>query len=75
VPPGDPVALAAALAQLLSEPALGREMGARGRERVAARFRWEHVAERLEQALALAAAPPGSRRTSTGRTLSEARPG
>jgi glycosyltransferase involved in cell wall biosynthesis len=51
VPPGDPVALCEALAELLDHPAGAREMGARGRERVATGRRWEHVAERLEAAL------------------------
>jgi glycosyltransferase involved in cell wall biosynthesis len=73
VPPGDPVALAAALARLLSQPSLAREMGARGRERVAARFRWEHVAERLEQALAPVASPRVGRRAAA-RPMSEAAP-
>jgi glycosyltransferase involved in cell wall biosynthesis len=50
VPPGDPVALCEALAELLDDPAGAREMGARGRELVAAQWRWEHVAERLEAA-------------------------
>ncbi|HET6440269.1 MAG TPA: glycosyltransferase family 4 protein [Anaeromyxobacter sp.] len=48
VAPGDPVALSEALAHLLCDPARAREMGARGRERVAARYRWELVAARLE---------------------------
>jgi len=52
VPPGDPVALAAALEHLLSDPARAREMGRRGRERVAERFLWSHAAARLAQALA-----------------------
>jgi glycosyltransferase involved in cell wall biosynthesis len=51
VPPGDPVLLAEALCELLSDVPGARAMGARGRERVAARHRWEHVAERLEAAL------------------------
>jgi glycosyltransferase involved in cell wall biosynthesis len=55
VPPGDPVLLAEALCELLSDVPRGREMGARGRERVASHHRWEHVAERLEAALRAAA--------------------
>jgi alpha-maltose-1-phosphate synthase len=58
VPPGDPAALAEALAALLRDPARARAMGARGRERVQRRFLWSHVAERLEEALLGAAAPP-----------------
>jgi glycosyltransferase involved in cell wall biosynthesis len=55
VPPGDAVALAGALARLLADPARARRMGARGRARVAERFPWSHVAERLEAALLRAA--------------------
>ncbi|HZZ85611.1 MAG TPA: glycosyltransferase family 4 protein [Anaeromyxobacteraceae bacterium] len=54
VPPADPGALAAALERLLAEPELARAMGFRGRERVAAFYRWELVAERLEAVLAAA---------------------
>jgi len=55
VPPGDAVALAGALGRLLADPGRARAMGARGRERVAAQFRWHHVAERLERVLLQAA--------------------
>jgi alpha-maltose-1-phosphate synthase len=55
VPPGDAVALACALERLLGDPLRARAMGVRGRARVAARFRWSHVAERLERALRRAA--------------------
>lgn len=72
VPPGDAVALAEALAALLSEPGRAREMGARGRERVAGQFRWEHVAERLERALLPAAAVREGRRAGREPALSEA---
>jgi glycosyltransferase involved in cell wall biosynthesis len=51
VPPGDAVALAEALERLLGDPARARAMGARGRARVAQRFVWGRVAERLERAL------------------------
>jgi glycosyltransferase involved in cell wall biosynthesis len=57
VPPGDVAALAGALARLLADPARGRAMGARGRERVLEEFRWDLVAERLERALVEAVAP------------------
>lgn len=59
VSPGDPVALCEALAELLDDPAGAREMGGRGRERVAAGRRWEHVAERLEAALRTVGAGSG----------------
>jgi glycosyltransferase involved in cell wall biosynthesis len=54
VPPGDPVALAAALERLLRDPARARAMGARGRARVFASGLWSHVAARLERALGAA---------------------
>lgn len=38
VPPGDPVALAAAVSDLLADPAWRLEMGSRGRERCLRRF-------------------------------------
>jgi glycosyltransferase involved in cell wall biosynthesis len=51
VPPGDVEALAAALEQVLSDPALAESMGAGGRKRVLEEFGWERVAERVEAAL------------------------
>lgn len=44
VPPEDPVALARALAELLDAPGPARERGARGRQRLEARYRPEVVA-------------------------------
>jgi glycosyltransferase involved in cell wall biosynthesis len=52
VPPGDADALADALLRLLDNPDRRREMGRHGRRRVEASFRWSHVGERLERALA-----------------------
>jgi glycosyltransferase involved in cell wall biosynthesis len=59
VPPGDPVALAAALERMLADPGRARAMGARGRARVFAGGLWQHAAARLERALCDAFASPG----------------
>ncbi len=57
VPPGDPTALAEAMRALLADPARARAMGLAGRERVASRFQWSQVAERLEPVLAAVEEP------------------
>lgn len=49
VSPGDPVALADAVAQLLRAPALAREMGQRARERQRREFDLELLVDRLER--------------------------
>ncbi|HKA69341.1 MAG TPA: glycosyltransferase [Actinomycetes bacterium] len=45
VPPDDPAALAKALAELRDDPALRRQLGAAGRDAVAAGRTWERIAE------------------------------
>ncbi len=47
VPPGDPVALADAIARMAEEPAQARAMAARGRRHVEARYAMEPCLERL----------------------------
>lgn len=47
VPPQDPAALAAAIADLLADPARCRAYGAAGRRDVAARFSWDAVVARV----------------------------
>jgi L-malate glycosyltransferase len=49
IPPGDVPALANALSELLSDPALRRKMGRHNRELVEARYAWPRVIDRLEQ--------------------------
>jgi phosphatidyl-myo-inositol dimannoside synthase len=48
---GDAGQLATSLQTLLADPALGREMGTRGRERVAKEFRFDTFAQSLKQIL------------------------
>ena len=45
VPPGDPEALAAAMARLLDDPELAARIGTAGRARVVERFTWRAVAQ------------------------------
>ncbi len=52
VPPDDAAALAERLTRLLSDPALARRMGERGRERVVRDLSWDRIAERFLAALA-----------------------
>ncbi|ACU53456.1 glycosyl transferase group 1 [Acidimicrobium ferrooxidans DSM 10331] len=49
VPPGDPVALAQAIAAQLADPAGARERAASARSRVLARYSWDEAARRTEQ--------------------------
>jgi glycosyltransferase involved in cell wall biosynthesis len=49
VPPGDPGALAAALVELLDDPARRDAMGAAGRERAVGRYSWRATAEATAQ--------------------------
>jgi glycosyltransferase involved in cell wall biosynthesis len=58
VSPGDAPALAAALSALLADLPRARAMGEAGRVAVTRRFRWDHVAARLERALSAAGATP-----------------
>ncbi len=55
VPPADAQALAHALDRVLSDPALARSMGERGRQRVHAEFTWARTAQRLSDQLEAAA--------------------
>lgn len=49
VPPGDPGALAAAVAGLLADPGLREAYGAAGRRRVTSRYGWDRVASATER--------------------------
>ncbi len=52
VPQQRPGALASALLRLCQSPALARQMGAAGRQRVASQFTWAHVARRIAAQIA-----------------------
>lgn len=45
VPPGDPQALATAIARLAADPALAQQLGAAGRARLATHFAWSAIVE------------------------------
>ncbi|KUL36877.1 glycosyl transferase [Streptomyces sp. NRRL F-4489] len=57
VPPGDPEALADAVAGLLADPAYRAACGAEGRRRVLARYGWDTVAEATESVYRALLAP------------------
>jgi D-inositol-3-phosphate glycosyltransferase len=54
VPPRDPQAVADAVAELLANPQLRRELGQAGQQRVATRYSWDRVAADTEKAYHLA---------------------
>lgn len=56
VPPGDPTALASAMASLLRDPTLRERLGTAGRALLRERFTWTVVATRYEELYAEAAA-------------------
>jgi D-inositol-3-phosphate glycosyltransferase len=62
VPPQDPAAIAAAVAEVLADPAWARELGDNGYRRVRARYSWSRIAADTEKAyqLALGAAVPAA---------------
>jgi glycosyltransferase involved in cell wall biosynthesis len=51
VPPDDPVALADALLELLTDPEKCRQFGERGYEIVSRRYSWNEVGRRLEEGI------------------------
>jgi D-inositol-3-phosphate glycosyltransferase len=61
VPPRDPVALAARLAQLHADPARARQMGEAGLARAHAQFTWQGVAQALEDVYRYVAKLPQAR--------------
>jgi glycosyltransferase involved in cell wall biosynthesis len=61
VPPGDAAALAAALRELLADPALRRGMGEHNRRVVEERYAWSRVVDRLEDVYQYAVRNPRAR--------------
>ena len=49
VPPEDPVSLAAALRRLVRDPAMRERLGAAGRRKVEAQYRWDRCVDRMER--------------------------
>ncbi len=47
VPPGDPVALAEAIARVLTDPGLQRRLGASARQTIERSYTWQHVVGRV----------------------------
>jgi glycosyltransferase involved in cell wall biosynthesis len=69
VPPADPAALAAAVTELLTDPAQRLEMGSRGREHCLHRFDIDNTVAGVENIYRLALrAPSRARRTTRGRS-------
>ncbi|MBG6223522.1 glycosyltransferase involved in cell wall biosynthesis [Arthrobacter sp. CAN_A2] len=74
VPPRDPAAIAAAISDIVGEPAWARELGDTGYRRVKARYSWSRIAadtEKAYQAALTDAAPagPATARRSAARRL------
>src|SRR5690606_41633823 len=63
--PGDDAALAEAIERLLDDPERARAMGMAGRQRVASRWRWSMVAERLVRLLARCVQAPDAPQSSS----------
>ncbi|HEY3597039.1 MAG TPA: glycosyltransferase family 1 protein [Paraburkholderia sp.] len=74
VPPRDPGALAARLAQLHANPALARQMGVDGLARAQAQFTWEGVARSLEDVYRRVARVPQQRERDGAMAAQTARP-
>jgi glycogen synthase len=58
IPFGDVAALAQAMAQLLTDPALNARMGANGRQKVSFEYTWEQVASRTQSSYEQVLAAP-----------------
>ncbi len=73
VPPQDPAAIAAAVAEMVGDPEWARELGDNGYRRVKARYSWSRIAADTEKAyqtaLGAAAPRPATARRSAARRL------
>jgi glycosyltransferase involved in cell wall biosynthesis len=61
VPAGDPAALGSAIAELLRDPGLRREMGSFNRALVERRYSWDAVVDELESVYDEVTAPSAAR--------------
>jgi glycosyltransferase involved in cell wall biosynthesis len=69
VPPNDPAALAATIAQLLDDPTLAQRLGAAGRRRATAEYDLQNFIKRIEDVYDQAVRAAGSRQSGSARAL------
>lgn len=69
VPREDVPALAQAIQRLIDEPEMGRRLGAAGRERVLAHYRWQHSVDEMLRCFEAVIAHRAQRRTVSAGTL------
>jgi rhamnosyl/mannosyltransferase len=71
VPPNDPAALAAAIAQLLDDPTLAQRLGAAGRRRATAEYDLQNFIKRIEDVYDQAVRAVASRQSGSARAFAK----